>query len=68
MVPNALAPELVPDHPILDKRGDSRIHDDHYNSGVYDRSGPKGPAIDVSTNLLGDLTGICAMMTMLRNG
>lgn len=68
VVPNPIAEKTVPAHPILNNDGDSRIHNDHYNSGVYSRSGPTGPAIDVTTHLLGDPTGICAMMTMLRNG
>lgn len=68
VVPNPIAAKNVPSHPILNNDGDSRIHNDHYNSGVYDRGGPTGPAIDITTHLLGEPTGICAMMAMLRNG
>ena len=68
VVANAAAPKDIPAHPILNNDGDSRIHNDHYNSGVYDRSGPTGPALEIRTNLLSDLVGICATMTILRNG
>ncbi len=59
--------ELEP-HPFLNNDGNSRIHNDHYNSATYDRSGPVGPNIDITTHQLGNLTGICAMMTFLENG
>jgi hypothetical protein len=68
VVPNPADPKDIPPHPTLNNDGDSRIHNDHYNSGVYDRSGPTGPAIDVTTNHLSTLAGVCAMMAMLRNG
>jgi hypothetical protein len=59
--------ELEP-HPFLNNDGDSRIHNDHYNSAAYDRSGPVGPNIEITTHQLGNFTGICAMMTFLENG
>ncbi|MBW1758570.1 MAG: hypothetical protein JRJ80_20715, partial [Deltaproteobacteria bacterium] len=68
VVPNPTDPKNIPDHPILNNDGDSRIHNDHYNTGVYDRPGPTGPAIEVISHQLGSLTGICAMMAMLENG
>ena len=68
VVAEPTAPKNIPDHPILNNDGDSRIHNDHYNTGVYDRPGPVGPAIDITTNFLGMPTGICAMMTILENG
>jgi hypothetical protein len=61
-------PKNIPPHPLLDNEGDSRMHNDHYNTGAYDRPGPTGPALDITTHALGDLVGICAGMTMLRNG
>jgi len=68
VTPEPTDPKNIPDHPILNNDGDSRIHNDHYNTGVYDRPGPAGPAIDVISHRLGGLTGICAMMAMLENG
>jgi hypothetical protein len=59
--------ELTP-HPFLNNTGDSRIHNDHYNSAVYNRSGPVGPALEITTNHLGSPAGVCAMMTILENG
>jgi hypothetical protein len=58
--------EITP-HPLFSE-DDSRIHNDHYNSAAYNRTGLVGPAIEVTTHKLGELTGICAMMTMLKNG
>ena len=63
-----MAPLQIPAHPFLDNGGDSRVHNDHYNSASYARSGPVGPAIDITTNLLGETTGVCAMLTMLDDG
>ena len=68
VVANPATPKDIPPHPLLNNDGDSRIHNDHYNTGVYDRSGPTGPALDITTHHLGDLVGICATMTILRNG
>lgn len=68
VVANPLTPLDIPDHPFLDNEGDSRVHNDHYNSASYPRSGPVDPVIDVTTNKLGSVTGVCAMMTMLKNG
>jgi len=68
VVPRPATAKNIPPHPLLNNDGDSRIHNDHYNTGVYDRPGPTSPAIDVTTHLLGDLVGICAEMTILRNG
>jgi len=68
VVANPAPPKDIPPNPSLNNDGDSRIHNDHYNTGVYDRSGPMGPALDITTNLLGDLVGICAMMTILEDG
>jgi hypothetical protein len=68
VVPKPTAPKAITEHPILGNDGDSRIHNDHYNTGAYDRSGLTGPAIDVVSNALSDQVGACAMMTMLRNG
>jgi len=68
VVAHPATPKDIPPHPLLNNDGDSRIHNDHYNTGVYDRSGPTGPALDITTNLLGELVGICAMLTILDNG
>jgi len=62
------APLEIPTHPYLDNGGDSRVHNDHYNSAAYNREGPVGPEIDITTHLLGEPTGVCAMLTMLQNG
>jgi len=59
--------ELEP-HPFLNNDGDSRIHNDHYNSAAYNRSGPVGPEIEITTHFLGSPAGVCAMMTILENG
>ena len=40
--------ELTP-HPLPQRQGDSRIHNDHYNSAVYNRSGPVGPDLEMTT-------------------
>ena len=71
-VGTAVAPQPIPPlditpHPLFSE-DDSRIHNDHYNSAAYNRTGVAGPAIDVTTHKLGDLTGVCAMLTMLKNG
>jgi hypothetical protein len=63
-----LMPALdITPHPLFSE-DDSRIHNDHYNSAAYNRTGVTGPAIDVTTHKLGTLTGVCAMLTMLKNG
>ena len=59
--------ELTP-HPYLNNTGDSRIHNDHYNSAVYNRTGPMGPELEITTNHLGSPAGVCAMMTILEDG
>lgn len=65
----AVIPALeIPPHPYLDNRGDSRVHNDHYNSASYERTGPVGPEIDITTSQLGTLSGVCAMLAMLDNG
>jgi len=71
-VGTAVAPQPIPPlditpHPLFSE-DDSRIHNDHYNSAAYNRTGVAGPAIDVTTHKLGELTGVCAMLTMLKNG
>jgi hypothetical protein len=71
-VGNPVVPKPIPaleitPHPLFSE-DDSRIHNDHYNSAAYNRTGVAGPAIEVATHKLGELTGICAMMTMLKNG
>ena len=63
-----MAPIDVPEHPFLDNGGDSRVHNDHYNSAAYNREGPVGPEIDITTHQLSDLAGVCAMMTILDDG
>jgi hypothetical protein len=68
IVDNPTDPKDIPPHPILDNEGDSRIHNDHYNSAVYDRGGVVGPSLDIVTNRLNDLAGICPMMAILENG
>jgi len=59
--------EITP-HPYLNNDGDSRIHNDHYNSAAYNRSGLLGPEIEITTHHLGTPAGVCAMMTILANG
>jgi len=68
LAPNPIAAKNIPAHPLLNNDGDSRIHNDHYNSGAYDRPGPTAPTLDITTHRLGDLVGICATMTILRSG
>lgn len=68
VVASPLLPIDVPAHPFLDNGGDSRVHNDHYNSAAYNRSGPVGPEIDITTHLLGTLSGVCAMMAILDDG
>jgi len=68
-----LAPLAIPPHPFLDNAGDSRIHNDHYNSAVYNRAGPLGvnPQISTADLLLDpvfDLTNVCAMLTFTEEG
>ena len=67
VVPKPIPPLEITPHPFFSE-DDSRIHNDHYNSAAYNRTGVAGPAIDVTTHKLGDLTGVCAMLTMLKNG
>jgi len=67
VVPKPIPPLEITPHPFFSE-DDSRIHNDHYNSAAYNRTGVAGPAIEVTTHKLGELTGICAMMTMLKNG
>ena len=59
--------EIAP-HPFLNNTGDSRIHNDHYNSAVYNRTGPVGPTLEIVTSKLGTVAGVCAMMTILDDG
>ena len=68
VVPKPTDPKDIPLHPILNNEGDGRIHNDHYNSGTYNREGLTGPSLEIVTNQLGSLAGICAMMAMLENG
>ena len=67
VVPQSIPPLDITPHPLFSE-DDSRIHNDHYNSAAYNRTGVTGPAIDVTTHKLGELTGVCAMLTMLKNG
>jgi hypothetical protein len=65
-----LAPLMTANHPLL-PMGDARIHNDHYNSGVYNRPGPRGNVPSVTSARLtaeGDLANICAMLTFDENG
>lgn len=74
-----IAPLLIPDHPFLNNEGDSRIHNDHYSSGVYNRAGPLGKTIlGLGTTLAitssdlklapDDLAYICAMSAFTEDG
>jgi hypothetical protein len=66
-----IAPLVIPNHPELDNDGDSRIHNDHYNSGVYNRPGPLGvnPTVTTSQLLdLGFLAKVCAMLAFTDEG
>ena len=67
-VPNPADPKVIPAHPFLDNDGDSRIHNDHYNSATYNRAGPVGPSLEIVTNQMGTVAGICAMMAILEDG
>ncbi len=67
VVPKPIPALEITPHPLFSE-DDSRIHNDHYNSAAYNRTGVAGPAIEVTTHKLGELTGICAMMTMLKSG
>jgi len=68
VVANPIPALVLEPHPFLNNDGDSRIHNDHYNSAAYNRSGLVGPNVDTTTNQIGGFTGICAMMTILENG
>ena len=65
-------PELeISKHPFLDGRGDGRIHNDHFNSGVYNRdsllgSDPETTSIALRTGE--DISFICAMSTFREDG
>ena len=61
-------PKDIPAHPFLNNDGDSRIHNDHYNSATYNREGPVGPSLEIVTNLMGAVAGICPMMAVLDDG
>jgi len=63
-----IPPLEITAHPYLNNTGDSRIHNDHYNSAVYNRIGPMGPELEITTNHLGTPAGVCAMMTILEDG
>lgn len=66
-----LAPLNIPDHPWLDNDGDSRIHNDHYNSAVYNRPGPLGANPTVTTAHLATgatFVNVCAMLTFTSDG
>jgi hypothetical protein len=70
-VANPLPPLMLPDHPILDNEGDSRIHNDAFNSAVYNRDGPLGSNLTVDTLKLtagDDISNICAMMAFSNDG
>lgn len=69
VVPNRMAALEIPENPFLGGAGgDSRIHNDHYNSAAYNRAGPTGPNLDVITHEMGAISGVCATMAMLGNG
>lgn len=58
---------VVPDHPFLDNDGDARIHNDVYNTAVYNRPGPLGMNPSVTTvDLLADVVepraNVCATL------
>ena len=55
-----MAPIDVPEHPFLDNGGDSRVHNDHYNSAAYNREGPMGPEIDITTITFSKALGSCS--------
>lgn len=68
VVPSPTDPKDIPEHPVLNNDGDARIHNDHYNSATYNREGLVGPRLEIVTNQMGSIAGICPMMAMLRNG
>ena len=68
VAPSPIPPLELEPHPFLNNEGDSRIHNDHYNSASYARRGPVGPELTITSHQLGQVTGVCAMMTILQNG
>jgi hypothetical protein len=66
-----LPPLAIPEHPFLDVDGDARTHNDVYNSGVYNRPGPRGLGTEVTTFELtegGDWVVVCAGLQFDDNG
>jgi len=64
-------PISLPPHPFLNNEGDSRIHNDHYNSAVYNRVGPLGNGTEITTAsmlLPDDFVSVCAMLTFADDG
>lgn len=49
VVAKPLTATMIPAHPILDNDGDARIHNDVYNSAVYDRPGPLGAGTAITS-------------------
>ena len=69
--PNPIAPFVIPPHPLLNNGGDSRIHNDHYNTATYNRDGPLGVNPRVQTAMIAapdDLAHVCAMLTFDEDG
>jgi hypothetical protein len=65
---NPTTPKDIPPHPLLNNGGDSRIHNDQYNSATYNREGPAGPSLEIVTTQSGVIAGICPMMAILESG
>ncbi|MBW2545918.1 MAG: hypothetical protein JRE82_01545 [Deltaproteobacteria bacterium] len=68
VVSNPTNPKDIPPHPFLNNGGDSRIHNDHYNSATYNREGPAGPSLEIVTAQSGIIAGVCPMMAILESG
>lgn len=71
VVAKPIPPLVIPTHPFLDQRGDGRIHNDHFNSGVYDRDSLLGNSPEVTSIQLNEgdaLSFICAMSAFREDG
>jgi len=70
-VAQPMAPFEPPPHPFLAPAGDSRIHNDGYNSAVYNRPGPLGVNPVITTLDLitaGEIASVCAMVAFTPDG
>lgn len=60
-----LPSQKVPQHPYMARNGGSNIHNDAYQSDTYNRRGPLGRNLNVTSTLFG---AECASVTFTRDG